>query len=102
MLTTNPGYEEKDINLKKTFWIGGLSVLAIIIVLIYIIDYYDQLHQQVYYDQVLKPQSEYLIKLDIRENEELNSYGIIDSVENIYHIPIDSAMKLMVEEQSAK
>ncbi|MFH2036311.1 MAG: hypothetical protein ABIJ45_07910 [Candidatus Zixiibacteriota bacterium] len=95
--TNNNGYEKKDINPKKIFLTLSISVLFVIVTVIFIIDYYGQLKQKVYYEQVLKPQSEALIKLHEREEDELHSYKLIDSASGIYRIPIDSAIKYMVE-----
>ena len=96
------GYEKKDVNLKKIFITLLISILFVVVSILFIMDYYSQLKQQVYYDQVLKPNSEFLNELNKREYEELNSYRLIDSTTETYQIPIDSAIKYMIEKEKGQ
>ena len=94
------GYEKSDINLRKVFIFGALSTFAVIISVVLIINYYNDLKERIFYQQVLLPESEELLELRRHEADIMNSYSLLDSINGIYKIPIDSAMKIMTEKES--
>lgn len=94
----NSGYEKRDADVRKTFImiVAGIVVLALI--LVGLIEYFEFEKEKEIYEIVLKPESEELIKLREREDSILETYGIIDTLQGIYRIPIDSAMKEMLRD----
>lgn len=92
------GYEKLDVNITKLVIWGISGILLLIIILAILWQYFIITKNEYYFDVVEKPRSEELLKLRERENEELNSYKLIDKDKGIYRIPIDEAMRLTVEE----
>jgi hypothetical protein len=95
---TDSGYEKKDINLNKLLVGGVIAVVTVIIVVVFILDYYTALKEEIVYEQELRPESKALRELRARENEELNGYFLLDQEKERYRIPIERAMQLMADE----
>jgi len=98
----SPGYEKRDINVKKVVLWGIAGVVIIVISLVALVEYFFIVKENYYYQAVEKPRSEELVELRQRETEELNSYKLLDEEKGIYRIPIKRAMELMAEEESQK
>jgi hypothetical protein len=94
----NTGYEKRDINPVKVFLAGLAGVVIIVIVVLFVSNYFTATREEIIYEEVLKPESKALRELRAREEEELNSYAVLDSEKGIYRIPIKRAMELMAEE----
>lgn len=97
---SNPGYEKRDVNVKKLVLWGIVGVVIVVISLVAITEYFLITKEDYYYRAVEKPRSRELIELRERETEELNSYELLDEEKGIYRIPINKAMELVVEEKS--
>lgn len=95
---TNSGYETRDVNVFKiaVLVIMGIIVLAGILVALDV--YFSYAVEREIYETVLKPESKVLIEIRQRDMLILNSYGKSDSLEGVYRIPIDSAMRDMLNE----
>lgn len=82
---------------RLIFW----SVLGMVLVVIFIQALYElyQYDTQLIREEVAAS-SEYYQVRQLEENalQRLDSFGVVDPEEGIYHIPIDSAMKRMVRE----
>ena len=94
------GYEKRDVNI---FMVIGLSVLLVsllIVILVFLIDYFVDSKEQMIYEAQLQPDSVELKSLLASEQEELTSFKILDAERGIYRIPIDLAMELLVKEAS--
>jgi hypothetical protein len=92
------GYEKRDANLK---WIVGTAIVGVVIVVavaIFLNEYFIFSKDKLVYETVLSPESKALRDLRAREDELLNSYGVIDREKGIYRIPIDRAMKVLADE----
>ncbi len=98
----NSGYEKRDINMNKIALYAVLSVLVVAVVLIFLLDYYTAVREEIVYEAVLKPISTDLRELKAREAEELGSYKLLDKEKGIYQIPIERAMMLMAEDAYGK
>lgn len=92
------GYEQSDVNVKRILTIVVSIALFLVVAFIVLNSFFIQSRESLMYQQVLKPQSEKLQALHEREAETLYSYGVVDSANNIYRIPIDRAMQLEAEE----
>ena len=98
----NPGYEHKDASGKSIIIYGILGVIVIALFSILLIEYFDIETEKMVDEMVLKPKSEAIIKLRAREAEELSTYKLLDPEKEIYRIPIDSAMVIVVNEAENK
>lgn len=96
------GYEIADINVYKILGFVSSVVVFLIVAFILMNSYFISSKEQIYYEQVLQPGSEELRQLREQADEQMNSYAIIDSAENIYQIPIDQAMKSIADEEFQK
>ena len=96
------GYEKSDINLKIISVYVILSIVVIVSFIIILSDYFVVEKEEIVSEIVLQPVSEELQKLHKTENEILTTYGVVDSVNSIYRIPIDRAMQILVEQSSQK
>jgi len=96
----NAGYEKRDVNI---FMVIGLSVVLVaflIVILVFLIDYFTESKEQMIYETQLQPESVDLKTLLDAEEQELNSFKILDAERGIYQIPISRAMDLLVKEAS--
>jgi len=94
------GYEKRDINILMVIGISVLSVAILIVILIFLVDYFVESKEQMVFETQLRPESVDLNSLISAEEEELTTYKVLDAERNIYRIPIDRAMDLMVREAS--
>ena len=92
------GYEKADINVNKVILFFVLGVIAIVIILVFLLDYFKTVRNDTIYDEVLKPQSTTLRELHARENEGLTTYKLLDADKGIYRIQIERAKKLLADE----
>ena len=96
----NAGYEKRDVNIFMVIGLSVVFVALLIVILIFLIDYFVDTKEQMVYETQLKPESVDLKSLIAAEKEELTSYKILDTERGIYRIPIDRAMELLVKESS--
>lgn len=94
------GYEKRDISVKWTLFWASMGVLFLLLSLTGINEWFIKTKEEMYDDMVLKPANQELIELRAHEDSLLSSYGKDDTLSGVYHIPIDSAMKLMAEKSS--
>jgi hypothetical protein len=92
------GYEKRDVNLTRIFVYGVLGLVALTVVILFSLDYFTAVREEFVYEAVLKPESVPLRELRASEEEELNSYAVLDIEKGLYRIPIERAMELIAEE----
>ncbi|MBD3233306.1 MAG: hypothetical protein GF315_06235 [candidate division Zixibacteria bacterium] len=100
--SNDAGYEKTDVDLRNIIGYAVASVIVIVVVIVLMYEYFISAQEKMVYEAVLKPESAELRELRAREDEELNSYALLDEEEGRYRIPIDRAMKLMSEEAYAE
>jgi hypothetical protein len=98
----NAGYEHKDVSGKSVILYGILGVIIIVIFSFLLVEYFDVETEKMVEEMVLAPKSEAIVKLHAREAEELATYKLLDPEKEIYRIPIDSAMVIVVNEAENK
>lgn len=91
------GYEKKDVNIKFVIGISFLSIVAFVIILVLLTDYFISAESEIIYETQLQPESVNLKDLLAEEEEVLTTYKILDAEKGVYRIPIDRAMKLLSE-----
>jgi len=94
----DPGYEKSDVNLLKVVIYGAVGVIAVVIILIFLLDYFTAVKEEVVYNKILQPESVALRELQAKETEILNNYALLDSSTGAYRIPVDRAMELIADE----
>lgn len=106
----NAGYETRDVDLRTVAVWASLTIVALILSIVFVWDFYVGQREAIVERVVLSPQSAELRELRAREAEELGTYKRLDSAAGQYRIPIERAMELVaaeayrrqVEEGSAK
>ena len=96
------GYEKKVTNVRKLTLFAFLTVLFVAVSSVMLNEFFVLTQEELYYEQVLQPVAEDFTELQTREDSLLTTYELIDTAEQIYRIPIDSAMKLTVREASTR
>ncbi|MDH3889755.1 MAG: hypothetical protein OEV49_01620 [candidate division Zixibacteria bacterium] len=94
------GYDRHDINVR---WVGAITIITIIVIagsVIALYEYFVYEKERQIYELTLEPESEKLLELRVLEEKTLTTYELKPSVTGTYRIPIDSALKLMAEENS--
>ena len=77
----NAGYEKRDVNI---FMVIGLSVVLVaflIVILIFLVDYFVDTKEQMIYEAQLQPESVDLKSLMDAEQEELTSFKIFSDID---------------------
>ena len=92
------GYEKRDVNVLKVFGYFTAGTIIIVVLLIFLIDFFTATKEEMIYEAVLRPESAALRELHAREIEELGSYGVVDATDGVYRIPIERAIKLLADE----
>lgn len=92
------GYEKRDVSAVKLIVLGGLGLIILTVILVFLYEYFTAASGKMVKEMVLKPQSVALRELWAREAEELNSYKLLDEEKGIYQIPVNRAMELMADE----
>ncbi|MFH2050275.1 MAG: hypothetical protein ABIJ12_12610 [bacterium] len=98
----NAGYEHKDVSGRSVILYGIIGVIVIAIFSFLLVEYFDVETEKMIDEMVLEPKSEAIVKLHTREAEELSTYKLLDPEKEIYRIPIDSAMVIVVNEAANK
>jgi hypothetical protein len=93
-------YEKRDVNIFMVIGLSVILVALLIVILIFLIDYFVETKEQMIYEAQLQPESVDLKSLLDAEQEELTSFKILDAERGVYRIPIDRAMELLVKEAS--
>ena len=92
------GYEKRDISISYTLIGTILAVIFVVGSIILLNEYFHYIREQVIYEQQLQPQSKMLKELRAYEDSVMNSYGYADTTKQVYRIPIDKAMEMMVKD----
>jgi len=92
------GYEKRDVNLTKVLVYGIAGIIILIIAVIFVVDQFIAIKEEIVYEQVLRPESAALRELKAREVEELGSYKLLNEKDSVYRIPIDRAKQLLADE----
>ena len=95
-----PGYEKSDVSVGKVLLYGIIGTLVVVVVVIFVMDFYISTQEELVYEAVLSPESASLRELRAREIEVLNTYELLDSAAGTYRIPIDRAMTLIAAEDA--
>ncbi|GAB4315802.1 MAG: hypothetical protein Kow0074_03570 [Candidatus Zixiibacteriota bacterium] len=92
------GYEKSDVNVGRMLVVAALAIVFTLMVVVFMNELFVFEKEQLVQEMVLSPESKALRELRAREDRELHSYGVIDTANGVYRIPIDRAMKLMADE----
>ena len=94
----NAGYEKGEVNVRRVVFFAAVSIVVVAALLIFSLDYFTAVKEELVQELVLEPQSATLRELRAREIEELSSYQLLDSAAGVYRIPVRRAMELVADE----
>ena len=94
----DPGYERRDVNVKVTLVVTGITVVFILACLVFLDDVFVSTKENMYAEMTLKPVSITLTDLRASEIEAQTTYKLLNPQKGIYRIPIDRAMELVLSE----
>lgn len=98
----NSGYETSDVNVAKTVIWTVVSVIAIVVSVVVLSEYFLLIKEDISYEAILKPESELLIEVRMTEDSILNEFRLLDSTAMVYRIPIERAIQLTAEAETEK
>src|ERR1700704_5811574 len=97
------GFDSTEPNTPAIWLFTVVSVLGLVLVIVAVQGYYDQIYKQAVYERVLIAPSELL--QDVRNRDAWNMthymYGNLDKSTNRVRIPIDKAMQTFAAEAAA-
>jgi hypothetical protein len=100
--SADSGYEKGDVSVGKILLATVAAVIFLVVVIVMLGQFFIVETEEQVQQVVLAPESVTLRELRAREDKALNSYGIIDTTQGIYRIPIERAMKLQADEAFRK
>lgn len=96
----NPGqgFDRTEPNVPAIALFGAVTIVLLVAAILGLQFYYDRTLERRVFVQVLEPESELLVNLRNREDEELHSYRYLDREKGTVRLPIDRAMALVAAE----
>ena len=95
-------YEKQDINVFRVIGIAVATIAVLVVIVIFLSDYFTAEKEDLVYDVLLKPPSKELLEIHAREQETLTTYKLLDAGKGVYQIPIEHAMKLLAGENTPR
>lgn len=95
---SKPGYDKSEIDTKKLAMWAVICVVILVASIVFVVQYFSIVKEDIVYTKVLKPESISLRDLRAREDEILNSYKVLDPAKGVYQIPIERAMEVVADE----
>lgn len=92
-----PGYERRDVNVRMIMVVSVIITLIFVIAIWLIYRVYQTTQEDLMRQEVVIPQEDSLRQARQEERAPLYERRLVDSAQGIYSIPIDSAIRLMVE-----
>ncbi len=104
-VNANVAFEQRDLNLRALFYVGLVTIIAGVVIhagMWWLLKLYGVSKPQPVTTLPPQPRLQLAPTQDLREKRAqaesvLNSYGWVDKHANVIHIPIEQAMKRVVE-----
>ena len=97
------GFDSTEPNTPAIWLFTILSIVGLVLVIVAVQGYFDQIYKEAVYERVLAPPSEQL--RDVRNRDAWNlthyMYGNLDKSTNRVRVPIDKAMQTFAAEAAA-
>ena len=93
-----PGYEKRDVHIGKTVWMTVISVIAIVVMVVVLNEYFIFVTEEIRHEHLLAPESIDLLNHRANEETVLKSLQLLDSATGTYRVPIEQAMELIAAE----
>lgn len=95
------GYDKKDVNVRVVLLVSAVIVVIVAGSLVWVDQWVTRMNEQAVYENMLKPENPLLLELRTREAAELGRYRVLDSTGQVYQIPIDRAMEVVIEQYTS-
>jgi hypothetical protein len=92
------GVMDDDLDYKTLYFWSGFIIVMVAIFLVALIEMFD--YTSYILNEGVQEQATYTQIDDLKESgrNRLNSFGVVDAEQNVYHIPIDSAINRMAQD----
>lgn len=87
------GVEEENLDYNKLFLWSGLGIATVIVFVVALIFFSQYSFSNAQKNALESSSYSEITKLKTDQNEVLNSYGVVDLEDGVYHIPIDKAIE---------
>ena len=94
------GYDRSEPNVRFIAAFGASTLVLLVLIVLALQFYFDRVLEQEVYLKVLAPESQALVDLRAREDEELHAYRYLDRDKGTVRLPIERAMELIASEYS--
>jgi hypothetical protein len=94
---TEATYEKRDAKGGFVLLLLAIGLVLLVITIVGFNEYFIFEKEKLIHEVDLSAESVLLREVRVRQAEKLNSFVLLDSAKGIAQIPIDAAMKLMVE-----
>ena len=94
----NSSHKNSAVSNRGIVKIVVVSIVISVAVVFLTYEYFLKSEERAVYEDVLQPKPEKLVAIRKQEGRKLHSYAVIDSEKNIYRIPIEKAIDLIVSE----
>ena len=98
----NVRYEKNDVKILPVIGIALSLIVVLIVILVFLSDFFLGLKEEIVYQTQLKPESVELKDLRQAEAKTLTSYEILDASRGIYRIPVDQAIEILARETAIR
>lgn len=101
--TAEEGFDRSDPHVGAIFVYTAVSLLTLVLVIVAIQIYFEDLYQKAVYEKILAPPSEQLQELRARDAWNLSHYmyGDLNKNSGRVRIPLDKAMEMYLQEAQA-
>ncbi len=92
------GVMDDDMDYKTLYFWSGFIIVMVVIFLVALIEMFD--YTSYILNEGVQEQTTYTQIDDLKESgrTRLNSFGVVDAEQNVYHIPIDSVIHRMAQD----
>ncbi len=94
------GYDTAEPKAKLIAIFGVAAIIFLVLVLVSVQSYYDYAHDELVYQEVLKPIGPDLQGLHAREDALLGAYKFADREKGVVRLPIARAMELVAKDSA--
>lgn len=92
------GLQPDSMDYKKIFFWNVMGIITVIVLIIFAVEF--QQHSTMEFQRSVANNAEYIDISNLRnaQTEKLNSFGLNDAENGVYHIPIEVAIEKMTEQ----
>ncbi|NOZ03174.1 MAG: hypothetical protein GXO92_01005 [FCB group bacterium] len=98
----NSSYKSNAVSTWDVIKIALVSIVILVFIVFLTYEFFLKSKERAVYENLFQPESEKLVSVRKQADRKLHSYAVIDSEKNVYRIPIEKAIDLIVNEAREK